>query len=366
MHRALSPRALVALVLVLTTGCPKPEFDNVRPGELAGGNPEAISVPEPSRDLLELVVATPVVGPVVSVPEYAGDSALMYAIPPLVTAGDAQLDLPPLRVDGEVGDLLAGLAGIAATARSSGSNGSLTGYAHQRLPFLLLGAGIQRFIGPDVLRSISVEKRAEREGTITWRGNLAHMALVEPVTLADRIVSVQFLEVTKQERSYDLHYRLTPDQLDGYRAAYPAFSKELDDAILAAESARADFESRFRAAKERYENDGGRYEGKEPSSGDEALARHTADLRKIDARVAELHLLEERYPPPEKLESSVEARVDKVQSVSWKVVVEARVVEAKTQRTLWVAELGCEDLTPEAALERVLQRLVDSLASPLG
>lgn len=360
---------LSALTLSATplSGCMKPVFEDIGPPGLGDVRVGDVVVPEPTRASLESVLITPVVMEAEAGPEYKGDSMLMYAFPPFRSAGAGGMELPPLRIDGEVGDLLAGMAAIAAASRGKDPNGDLGGYVQARLPVHLVQASIQRFIGPDALQSVSVEKRAERDGTITWRGSLANMAMIEPVTLADRVVSGQFLEVSKRQRTYSLPYSLAPGQLQAYAEVYPALSKQIEDGILAADTARADFESRYRAAKAAYEDAGGKYDPDDKrTSGDEAETLRVETLKRIDAQRAAMRALEARYPAPDKLAASVAARVDAVPSEYWRVSLEARVIEARTQRTLWVGVLATEDFTAEAGMDRILRELVRRLATPAG
>jgi hypothetical protein len=262
---------------------------------------------------------------------------------------------------GELGSLV----GSIASAANFGGPGDVATQVERLLPLLLLRAGFEHFVSPDQLRAIAVEKQAKRDGEVTWRSSLARLMQVEPVSDVDLQLGIEVVRAGPTVAVVQVGYRVDQAQLDGYEKAYDTFHEPAVAQLQSAQAARERYLEQVKRAREEYEQDGGGYDPAEPTSGDEALAQAKDVVAKLDQRILTLQGQLAETPSPDELREAVRGRTDEVEVPAYEFAIRARMVDSSNMRVLWIADLQTRDLTQEAAMERVLQRVVDEL-SPSG
>lgn len=279
-------------------------------------------------------------------------------------------------VGAPVAGLLSDLLGEGATSQlgsmlqalaSSAKIGTPTAAAVQverMLPMLLLRAGYEHFIGPDQLRAISVEKKAQRGGEVTWRSSLARLMQVEPVSDVALQLGVEILAAQPVVASVEVGYLVGDGQFAAFKESYEAFYAPTIEQLQASRSARDRYKAELAKAKAAYEDDGGTYEGKEPTSGDEALSDAREVLGKLDHHIITLEAQLASSPSPEEVAETIATHREEQKVDAYEFAVRARIVDSRDMRVLWLADLQTRDLTAESAMQRVLQRVVIELGGP--
>ena len=268
--------------------------------------------------------------------------------------------------DIQLASVLGGVMEAYADAHSRPRSG-LQGHIERELPFLLLGAGYSRLLGAEELRSIHAQKEAERGGTVTWTGSMARVMQVEPVAEVDLLLGVTVIQGEQKQVVVELGYSLASDDYRAYQSGYQAFDSEIGSEIDELERAISDYEANLVQAHRSYEADGGAYgDVEEPTSGDLALAEAEGVLSGLRSRLARLAEQQASVQAPDDLAEAVANRTDHVEASVYDFSVQARLIEARTLRVLWLGRFETRRTAMDTAVGDVLDRLVDEVVELVG
>ncbi len=281
-----------------------------------------------------------------------------HIAPSSVPVGGAIAELVGEEMASDVGSFLVRLMMKSA---DGGDPGVAATKVERMLPILLLRSGYDRFVGPEQLRAISVEKQAQRGGTVTWKASLARLMQVEPISEVDLQIGIRVLNAASKKVEVEVGYLLDEEQQQAYADAYGSYAPVAEKELLNLRARRQTYAKTVADARAEYERKGGEYSEVEPTDGDRALAEAKEVLQQLDGRIALLEQQLAETVPPDELATMVAERRERVEVEAFDFAVRVRVVEASSLRVLWVADLGTRDLTADKAMERVLQHVIDQL-----
>lgn len=229
-----------------------------------------------------------------------------------------------------------------------------------RLPRILLEAGLSHFIGPDVLMAVPAEKQANRDGTVRWSAPLGTLMQVEPVTAADLVLGLEVRHAATVAWEAPVSYRLEPGDAQTYARRYAEWKPVADGILAQLRQERADYDTAWQQAAVEYQDGRGKYgdDPDDPTSGDLAREQRREVLQRLDGRIQALERQMAETPAADDLAKAVAARQDTQTVPAFELELRARLVDAKSLQVQWLADLSTRDADQEAALQRVLETLV--------